>query len=178
MTPEQKKEYMQEWRAKNSEKMREYQAKYRETNREYFREKDREYYAANPESYRIRQKEYQKNNLASFAKRAADWADKNHAGCLLRAARNRAKKNGMPFDIDLSDINIPDVCPILKTRILRIHGKRTGQSATLDRIDNSKGYVKGNVWVISSKANLMKNSASLAELVLFGEWCSTLKSNT
>lgn len=178
MTPEQKREYMKEWRAKNREKMREYQAKYRENNREYFREKDRQYYAERPESYKARQKEYQIKNLDSFARRAAEWDQKNHAGCLLRAARQRAKKNGMPFDIDISDIKIPDVCPVLKIPILRIHGKRSGQSATLDRIDNSKGYVKGNVWVISSKANLMKNSASLFELITFGEWCLTLKSIT
>lgn len=35
---------------------------------------------------------------------------------------------------------------------------------------SSKGYVKGNIWVISHLANMMKNSADKAELLKFAEW--------
>ena len=35
---------------------------------------------------------------------------------------------------------------------------------SLDRIDNSKGYVPGNIAVISMRANMIKNNATLAEL--------------
>lgn len=36
--------------------------------------------------------------------------------------------------------------------------------ATLDKIDPSKGYTVGNVQIISSRANTIKNDASLEEL--------------
>lgn len=33
-------------------------------------------------------------------------------------------------------------------------------------IDSSKGYIKGNVWVVSKRANTIKNNATLEELEL------------
>ena len=47
-------------------------------------------------------------------------------------------------------------------------------SATVDRIDNSKGYIKGNVMVISRLANAMKNEASFEELEIFSKNIITL----
>lgn len=47
-------------------------------------------------------------------------------------------------------------------------------SASIDRIDNDKRYVKGNVWIISTKANRIKSNATLAELELL---VSKLKEN-
>jgi hypothetical protein len=46
------------------------------------------------------------------------------------------------------------------------NGKSTASSPSLDRIDSSKGYVKGNVRVISHRANLLKNNATVEELKL------------
>ena len=37
-------------------------------------------------------------------------------------------------------------------------------AASIDRKDSSKGYVKGNVAIISRRANLLKNNATIAEL--------------
>ena len=70
-------------------------------------------------------------------------------------AKYRAKQKSLDFNITKEDIIIPDTCPLLGTPM---------ESPSLDRIDSSKGYIKGNVWVISNRANTLKNDATLQEL--------------
>ena len=76
-------------------------------------------------------------------------------GYLLARARTRATERGMDFTITKEDIIIPDTCPLLGTPM---------KSPSLDRKDPTKGYIKGNVWVISNRANTLKNDATLQEL--------------
>lgn len=76
----------------------------------------------------------------------------------------RAKKLGLEFDIDENDLTLPDRCPIFGTKLECGVGKQTGNSPSVDRIDNAKGYVKGNVIVVSQRANSLKRDASLDEL--------------
>lgn len=90
------------------------------------------------------------------------WAAKNPHKVLLHCAKRRAKERGIEFNIDYSDVVIPDVCPVLNVKL----EKRTVYAPSLDRIDNTKGYIKGNVWVISWRANQLKSSATLEELKL------------
>lgn len=88
---------------------------------------------------------------------------------LLRGAKQRAKTKGLEFNIDVSDIILPDTCPLLNVPLsssCRENTKSVDNSYSVDRINPSKGYVKGNVWVISNKANRIKNDASLDELEL------------
>jgi hypothetical protein len=81
-------------------------------------------------------------------------------------AKNRAKTKGIPFDIELVDIVIPERCPLLGIP-LRHNAKRLHyDSPTLDRIIPSLGYVKGNVQVLSLKANMAKSSLTLEEMKL------------
>jgi hypothetical protein len=59
---------------------------------------------------------------------------------------------------------VPIICPILGIPIIKDIKKEQKEvpnpnSPSIDRIDNSKGYVKGNVRVISHKANTMKHNA-------------------
>lgn len=92
--------------------------------------------------------------------------------CLLRAAKSRAAKYNLPFSITEEDVLIPTYCPILKLKLERKFGGYGGHdsSPSLDRIVPELGYVPGNVWVISQKANSMKSNASVRELQLFKEW--------
>ena len=59
---------------------------------------------------------------------------------------------------------IAKLCPILKIPMFTGKGVSTDNSPTLDRIDNSKGYVKGNIHIISRKANQMKSNANLKDI--------------
>lgn len=86
---------------------------------------------------------------------------------MCRSARARAKKKNLEFLITSEDIEIPDTCPLLGIPLTTgIGGIGLNEgSPTLDRIDSSKGYIKGNILVISHKANRIKNDASLEELL-------------
>jgi hypothetical protein len=76
---------------------------------------------------------------------------------LLRSAKQRAKSRGLDFNIDASDIDLPDKCPLLGIPLFssyRGESKTYDNSYSIDRIDPRKGYIKGNVWVILYKANI------------------------
>lgn len=86
---------------------------------------------------------------------------------MLGRARARAKAFGLPFDLELSDIRIPTHCPALGLELTHRNGRGAHplpSSASLDRIVPERGYVKGNVVVVSYLANTIKNQASLAQL--------------
>ena len=64
-------------------------------------------------------------------------------------------------------MQIPEVCPVLGIPVNRGGvGKKGGRpdSPSMDRIDPTKGYIKGNVRVISNRANTLKCNATVAEL--------------
>ena len=86
---------------------------------------------------------------------------------MLRRARKRAEKYGYEFNLELSDIIIPEICPILEVPLVLGTKDDYEYTPSIDRIDNSKGYVKGNIQIISKKANSMKNSATIEELTKF-----------
>lgn len=97
---------------------------------------------------------------------AQKWHDENLPSHLTSIAKQRAKKNGLPFNITPDDVIIPDRCPLLGIVLKRSRKNRgpSDNSPTLDRIHPEKGYVKGNVWVISAKANRIKTDANLNEI--------------
>lgn len=86
------------------------------------------------------------------------------AKVMWRWIRNRARKTGMEFSITEKDIVIPEVCPVLGIPLFCGKGYAIPNSPSLDRIDNTKGYIPGNVVVVSYKANWAKNDCSIDEL--------------
>lgn len=92
---------------------------------------------------------------------------RNFVHSMWKAAKKRAKERELDFNIEESDIVIPKMCPILEVPLEFGTKSNYDYSPSLDRIDNTKGYIKGNIQVISKKANTMKNSATLQELETF-----------
>jgi hypothetical protein len=129
-----------------------------------FRKKYPEIAKARDERYRKKHKE--KINLKDKIRYVRDYKKK-----LVRGAKNRAKKEGLPFDLTENDIYIPDICPVFGYPLeIGVNKKKVQpNSPSLDRIIPERGYVKSNIRVISYKANIMKNNASFEEMIKIGE---------
>lgn len=106
-------------------------------------------------------------------KEAQNWERR-----ICSTIKHRAKCNNIPFDIDPTDIIMPKICPVLGIPIQRTVGKGSGywtNNPSVDRINPDLGYVKGNVRVISHRANLLKSNATLEELELILEDAKKLR---
>jgi len=97
-------------------------------------------------------------------RKVQEWRVNSPAEYLLSGAKQRARRGGLPFDIDATDIIIPECCPLLGLRLVPLGGKRTDATPSLDRINPVRGYIKVNVWIISWRANRLKNDATVEEI--------------
>jgi hypothetical protein len=115
-------------------------------------------------------KKWKEKNLEKVALKKQEWMciPKNRIKQCLYAAKKRAKEKNIEFDICLEDfLPIPTHCPILDIELNYQGTKLRGfvnNSPSLDRIDSSKGYIKGNVMIISWRANRIKSDATIGEL--------------
>lgn len=96
---------------------------------------------------------------------------------LINAAKKRSKDYNLEFNLDLNDIVLPEKCPILGIKLQFNIGKAEDNSYSIDRIDNKKGYIKGNIQIISFKANSIKNSSNFQELELVYFYMKQLQTN-
>lgn len=93
-------------------------------------------------------------------------------GYMIRNVKFSAKRRDKEFNLHFTDFELPEYCPLLNIKLQFIKEGGDGNDfnhATLDRIDNNKGYVKGNVIVISRLANAMKNEANFEQLETFSQ---------
>ncbi len=96
---------------------------------------------------------YYQPKIGRHVDRPSRYKDNDYI--MFNNARHRALRKGMEFSITLDDIVIPEFCPVLKTPM---------ESPSIDRIDNSKGYTKKNICVISNRANRLKQDSTIEEL--------------
>lgn len=114
----------------------------------------KEYYLRNREKVCA----YQRSRTVTRLKAGRKWQRNNLEMMMLSRAKHRAKKEQIPFDITLDDVQIPSYCPVLHIPIRRAKGGAPAcHSPSLDRIIPTRGYVRGNVRVISQRANRLKS---------------------
>lgn len=110
-------------------------------------------------------KKYKESGATSA--RTKKWRRENPELYLLKSAKDRAAARGHEFSITIDDIKIPSHCPVFGTPLIAFGGRgANGASPSIDRIDNSKGYVRGNVAIISSGANALKRNATISQIEL------------
>jgi len=132
----------------------------------YLRHKDDPDFKAKAAAHRLEYRDYSKKKR----EQSRLWKQNNPQINIWSNAKYRAKRMGLEFNLEVSDIIIPERCPYLG--VLLTSEKLKGHLDThmsLDRIDSTKGYVKGNVEVISYKANVMKQDATWEQLVTFAK---------
>lgn len=136
------------------------------------RQKAREYALAHPEWKRRTGREWMRKKRGRMSAEQRHEANvkgkrRDPIGHMLKIAKKRADDKGVPFDIEPSDLTMPDVCPVLGIEFKWGFGKmgwRNMHSPSLDRIKPQLGYVRGNVRVISIRANHIKGNATISEM--------------
>ena len=95
-----------------------------------------------------------------------------------QASQRRAKKKDLKHTIKLKEVKSlypkDNKCPVFKTPFI-FGGGLNEFSPSLDRINNKKGYVSGNVQWISAKANTIKRNATIKELYALADYLKNLK---
>jgi hypothetical protein len=167
-------EYRRIYYQNNTVKVKEKDRLYRQNNLEKLKEKDRLYRQNNVDKERQRNKLYRQNNLDKMRLTSGLYYQNNQAKAMLARAHKRSKHKQIPFDLKEEDIRIPEVCPILNIPLHR--GKKTlcPNSPSIDRIVPEKGYIKGNIIIVSSKANTIKSYATPEEIIAVGEFYKKL----
>jgi len=100
----------------------------------------------------------------------------NKLSMLIRSAKTRAKKKGIAFNIDASHLSIPSHCPVMGIKIEQNLSVISDGSPSIDRINNRRGYVKGNVIVVSVLANRIKSTATPDQILAVGNFYKRLTS--
>lgn len=135
------------------------------------RQKEREARARrSPESVQLA-KENTKRWLKEHSFKTKEYQRNRHINTpgwfLVPNAKRRAKMLGMPFELKQGDFVVPERCPVLGILLDQspdIPERRPRMNApSLDRLVPALGYVKGNVEVVSFRANMVKNEGTAAE---------------
>jgi hypothetical protein len=113
---------------------------------------------------------YYKNNQDKEKARKKKWTEENPLLNIWFRLKDRAIRKKLDFDLDVSDLTMPEVCPILGLSLEKGEKGKQANSPSVDRIDNTIGYIKGTIQIISDLANSMKRDATPEQLIMFADW--------
>lgn len=105
----------------------------------------------------------------NFIERTYNTSTDRRKGYMIRNVKYSAKRRGIDFNLNYTDLELPAYCPLLGIKLNYTTRYQDCDHATIDRIDNNLGYIKGNIIVLSRLANNMKNQASFKEIKTFSK---------
>jgi hypothetical protein len=151
---------------------------YKQANKDKISDEKKLYYQANRDERLAKRKLYVQANKDKISVHERKKHAIDPRVSLLKSARYRAKKENLPFNLELEDIYIPKYCPYINIPLaVGGGGKPSPNSPSLDRIDPTLGYIKGNVIAVSFKANAMKQNATPQEIISLGRNLKKLMDN-
>lgn len=123
---------------------------------------------------------YAVNRQAKADIRYAKWGVKEDSELYaekrkkFRGKKANCTRIGWEWSIEFGDVDWPTHCPILGIELEYFADGIRENSVSFDRIDSSKGYVKGNVQIISWRANRIKNNGTAEEHMKIAEYLTAL----
>ena len=159
--------------------MTEYSKQYYVNNKEKIYESNKLYYQNNKEkvmatgkAYRLKNKDRIKAVTQEYGKKLQNinkHSDIRTAFLTRKISAMKSRHDSVTLTPEeLLELIPKDLkCPVFETKFtfgMQPASLDKQRAMTVDRIDNTKGYHKDNVVIISFKANAMKNSATLKEL--------------
>jgi len=96
----------------------------------------------------------------------------------LHNKKANMKKNGVEFTVGWGDIHWPTHCPVLGLELdYFCDGEDRDKWASFDRIDCTKGYVPGNVGILSMKANRIKDQGTAEQHRKIADYIDSFTNN-
>ena len=124
------------------------------------------------DAFAIKQQNIQLEHEKRMVKKwGVNWNNKEHRRSYVytimrekfRNKKANAKSINKPWDIEFGDLDFPTHCPILGIELDYFAERTQENSPSFDCVDPTKGYVVGNVFVISWRANRIKNDGTAQE---------------
>jgi hypothetical protein len=97
------------------------------------------------------------------------WKEKDPIRAMLQGVKGSAKRRNLSCTITTKHLAVPALCPILGIPLVFTR-KRSDNTPSVDRIDNSKGYTPKNIVVCSWRANMLKKDATIKELEMISKF--------